>query len=174
MLDFVTDYIKFGKRICVREKYFKGFVDIRDNDYVPIHTLKNISSDRNSYEDISEELDHNWRVFLNHKFQDLKNVFYGNKFDYNHIYEVNIYRSYYRYKFNVTFGNIWDRKNDLLLQICVNKQFVNGLFEQKYINKQFIEENIFLFVKENIEDYKNYNVLKDILLEWDDSKIIKF
>ena len=70
MLDFVTDYIKFGKRICIREKYFKGFVDIKDNDYIPIHALKNISSDRNSYEDISEELDHNWRVFLKH-FMDI-------------------------------------------------------------------------------------------------------
>ena len=174
MLDFIKNYIKFGKRICVREKYFKGFVDIRDNDYIPINALKNISSDRNSYEDISEELEHNRRVFLKHNVKDLKNVFYGNKFDYDHIYEVNIYRCYYRYKFNATFGNIWDRENDLLLQICINKQFVNGLFEQKYVNKQFIEENTFLFVKENINDYKSYNVLKDILLEWDDSKIIKF
>ena len=175
MLDFVTDYIKFGKKIYVREKYSKGFVDIRDDDYIPIHALKNISSDRNSYEDISEELDHNWRVFLKHNVKDLKGVFYGYcDGAYDHKYEVNIYVEQIYYKLDCSFGNVWDRKNGLLLQICVNKQFVNGLFEKKCIDKKFIEENTFLFVKKNLQDNDNYKILKRILKDWDKENIKTF
>ena len=131
--------------------------------YIPIDVLRKRIS-----------IENGWRVLLNHKLQDLKNIFYGNKFDYDHIYEVNIYRSYYRYKFNVTFGNIWNENNELMLQICVNKKFISRLFEQKNINKQIINKNIFLLVKGNIKEYKSFNVLKDILLEWNKSRIIKF
>ena len=61
-----------------------------------------------------------------------------------------------------------------MLQICVDKKFISRLFEQKNINKQIINKNTFLFVKENIKEYKSFNVLKDILLEWNKSKIIEF
>ncbi len=99
-------------------------------------------------------------------------MFYG-YYDgaYEHKYEVNICVEQIYHKLDCSFGNVWDRENGLLLQICVNKQFANGLFEQKYIDKQFIEENTFLFVKKNLQDNENYKILKRILKNWDKENI---
>ena len=146
----------------------QNILNVSDNylkQYIPIDIFRN---------GFSIQSKNNWRVLLNHKLKNLEDIFYGNNLDYNHIYEINIYRSYYRYKFNVTFGNIWNENNELMLQICVDKKFISRLFEQKNINKQIINKNTFLFVKENIKEYKSFNVLKDILLEWNKSKIIEF
>ena len=41
----------------------------------------------------------------------------------------------------------------------------------KYIDKQFIEENTFLFVKKNLQDNENYKILKRILKNWDKENI---